>query len=181
MLSGELKKIPLDKFLLRVLNASASSCDNKSRKKTAVTSIFVPVINNLGDITCAGSTMRQAWLVMAHVIATILVPLVNTIFFLDVFVTFFTGELTSAGTLVPKPFFTRFILPGIGLQLIVNPAMIEISRVVKVSIVHATCIGPSLCFHLIVACAPFAAYCYDKLLDVVFDFVERQNKVVAKK
>ncbi|KAL7527220.1 hypothetical protein ACHAXR_003979 [Thalassiosira sp. AJA248-18] len=177
MLSGELKKMSLDKFLLSILKASSSRCDH-DKKMAEAPSIFIPVINNLGDITCTSSSLKQTWLVTAHIIATVLVPIVNTIFFLDVFITFFTGELTSSGTLTPKPFFKRYILPGIGLQLIVNPAMIEISRLVKHAIVHAMHIGPSLCFHLLLAGIPFAAYCYDLLLDIIFDFVERQNKTL---
>eukprot|EP00571_Detonula_confervacea_P002146 CAMPEP_0172327314 /NCGR_PEP_ID=MMETSP1058-20130122/59222_1 /TAXON_ID=83371 /ORGANISM="Detonula confervacea, Strain CCMP 353" /LENGTH=777 /DNA_ID=CAMNT_0013044327 /DNA_START=53 /DNA_END=2383 /DNA_ORIENTATION=+ len=174
MLSGELKKMPLDKFLLRVLNAS-SHCDGKNKRATAP-SIFIPVVNNFDDITCNTSS-KQTWLIAAHVIATILVPAVNTIFFLDVFITFFTGELTPSGTLVPKPLFARYLLPGIGLQLIVNPTMIEISRLVKQTLVHFMHIGPSLSFHLLLACIPFAAYSHNRLLDLIFDFVEKQNKI----
>jgi len=168
IISGELKKMPLDAFLLNVLSLS-SQCHDTVNKAAATPSIFIRMINNLGDIKC----------VAAHVVATILVPIVNTIFFLDVFVTFFTGELTTSGVLVPKPFFKRYVLPGIALQLIVNPTMIEISRFVKQAIIIALHIGPSLCFHLLLACVPFAAYFHDKLLDLIFDFVEKQNKVVS--
>jgi hypothetical protein len=182
VLSGELKKMPLDTFLLKVLNASSSSnyCGGKSGTKQAVSapSIFIPVINNLDDITCTGSLMKQTWLVSAHIIATAIPLFVNTIFFLDVFITFFTGELssTTTGMIVPKPFFTRYILPGIGLQLIVNPTMVEISRLVKQMIVHAMHIGPCLCSHLFLGCVPFTVWCYDLVLDVLFDFVEKQNR-----
>ena len=182
VLSGELKKMPLDKFLLKVLNASSSSnfCGGKPGTKQAVSapSIFIPVINNLDDITCTDSLMKQTWLVSAHIIATVIPLFVNTIFFLDVFITFFTGELssTTTGMIVPKPFFTRYILPGVGLQLIVNPTMFEISRLVKQMIVHAMHIGPCLCSHLFLGCVPFAVCCYDLVLDVLFDFVEKQNR-----
>ena len=181
VLSGELKKMPLDTFLLKVLNASSSSnyCGGKSGTKQAVSapSIFIPVINNLDDIACTGSLIKQTWLVSAHIIATAIPQFVNTIFFLDVFITFFTGELSSsAGTIVPKPFFTRYILPGVGLQLIVNPTMVEISRLVKRMIVHAMRVGPCLCSHLLLGCVPFAVCCYNLVLDVLFDFVEKQNR-----
>lgn len=180
VLAGELKKMPLDKFLLKVLNASSLQFYG-DKIVVAAPSIFIPAINNFGDITCATSSLRQAWLVISHIIATGLVTIVKVVFFLDVFVTFFTGELTSSGTLVPKPFFMRYILPGIGLQLIVNPTMIEISRLVKQTVIHAVHVGPSLCFHLIIACVPFVASCYDCVLDIIFDFVERQNKIVMKR
>lgn len=48
--------------------------------------------------------------------------------YLDVFVTFFTGELDpETGTLGPKPSFTRYLLPGLLLQLVVNPQMVRTS------------------------------------------------------
>lgn len=50
--------------------------------------------------------------------------LVSLVCFLDVFVTFFTGELDElTGSLVPKPFFVRWILPGLLLQLAINPSV----------------------------------------------------------
>jgi len=142
MLSGgELKKMELDTFILKVLKISSSS----------------------------------------HILATAMVPVVNAIFFLDVFITFFTGELASStGTLIPKPFFTRYIVPGIALQLIVNPTMIEISQMVKQMMIHAIHIGPSLCFHLLLAVIPFVVCAYDVLLDLIFDFVEQQNLNLKK-
>lgn len=57
--------------------------------------------------------------------------LVGIICFLDVFVTFFTGEIEpDTASLTPKPFFPRWILPGLVLQLAVNPQMESTSVVV---------------------------------------------------
>jgi hypothetical protein len=54
--------------------------------------------------------------------------LVGVICFLDVPVTFFVGELRpETGVLVPKPFFARWCLPGLLLQLLVNPQMAAVS------------------------------------------------------
>ena len=48
----------------------------------------------------------------------------GVICFLDVFITFFEGEYDpETGFLEPAPFFQRWILPGILLQLMVNPRM----------------------------------------------------------
>jgi hypothetical protein len=56
--------------------------------------------------------------------------IVGTICFLDVFVTFFEGELhPETGVLVPKPMFKRYVLPGLMLQLLVNPQMSQFSRI----------------------------------------------------
>ena len=51
--------------------------------------------------------------------------------FLDVFVTFFTGQLSpDTGLLEPKKFFQRWISPGLVLQLLVNPKMGYVSLLV---------------------------------------------------
>jgi hypothetical protein len=53
---------------------------------------------------------------------------IGVICFLDVFVTFFTGEFDpDNGILVPKPFFKRWIVPGLALQLLVNPQLGTVS------------------------------------------------------
>ncbi len=176
MLSGEMTKMPLDKFLSKVL--FATGCEEKTRKAVAP-SIVVPFINEFTANLCTTSSIKQTWLVVVRVIATALVPTVNAIFFLDVFITFFTGELTPSGGLVPKPFFARFILPGIGLQLIVNPTMIEFSKLTKLAVELAIQIGPSLSLHVILGFVPFVVLLYDNILDVVFDFVEKQNKIIS--
>jgi len=178
MLSGEMTKMPLDKFLSKVL--LATGCEEKVKKAVAP-SIVVPFMNEFTANLCTTSSINQTWLAVVRVIATILVPTVNAIFFLDVFITFFTGELTPSGSLVPKPFFARFILPGIGLQLIVNPTMIAFSKLTKRAIELAIEIGPSLSMHVILAFAPFTVLLYDNILDLVFDFVEKQNKIISRR
>merc|ERR1711862_233485 len=51
--------------------------------------------------------------------------------FCDVFVSFFTGELhPNNGTLIPKPFVKRWVVPGLALQLLVNPNLAEVSAFV---------------------------------------------------
>jgi hypothetical protein len=50
--------------------------------------------------------------------------IVGLVCFLDVFVTFFTGELDElTGELIPKPFFARWVVPGIAIQLLLNPQL----------------------------------------------------------
>ncbi|KAI2502062.1 hypothetical protein MHU86_12381 [Fragilaria crotonensis] len=69
--------------------------------------------------------------------------LVGTVCFLDVFVTFFTGEIDAdSGNLRPKPFFSRWVFPGIALQLLVNPQMESISRYVWKFVTFAHRVGP---------------------------------------
>lgn len=59
----------------------------------------------------------------------IIQPAVGMAYILDVFITFFTGVFhPDNGALICKPFFERWIIPGIALQLIVNPFMQGISE-----------------------------------------------------
>ncbi|KAL7547899.1 hypothetical protein ACHAWF_011170, partial [Thalassiosira exigua] len=150
-LEGQMSKMPLDRFLLWIL-----------------------VCGSAHPVSYGG----RAWLAVARIIAAVAATMANAVFFLDVFVTFFTGEMNQScrGNLDPKPPFARYILPGVGLQLIVNPTMRFVSKLVKRAIVHALRVGPSLSLHLSLACIPFAACWYNCLLDLVFDFIERQNR-----
>ena len=61
---------------------------------------------------------------------------ISFVMFCDVFVSFFTGELDVTGELVPKPWFKRWILPGVAIQLLLNPRMIEISAATRALIRH---------------------------------------------
>ena len=62
---------------------------------------------------------------------------ISFVMFCDVFVSFFTGELDEVtGQLVPKPWFKRWILPGVAVQLLLNPRMIEISAATRALICH---------------------------------------------
>mmetsp|Transcript_19950 Transcript_19950/g.29320 ORF Transcript_19950/g.29320 Transcript_19950/m.29320 type:complete len:789 (+) Transcript_19950:97-2463(+) len=73
--------------------------------------------------------------------------LVSCICFLDVFVTFFTGELNEdTGVLVPKAFFTRWILPGVVLQMLVNPMMGQVFVALKAVMRWAHVVGPGRCW-----------------------------------
>ncbi len=163
-LSGDLKKMPLDAFLLGAMEASHR---------------YYPAAHCRGR-NGSTSKCRGSWPIsVARVVAAVLAPTVNAIVFLDVFVTFFTGELTPAGTLVPKSTVSRWIFPGIGLQLVVNPTMAEISNWVKRGISSAMFVGPSLSYHLFLSCMPLLTCCYDRTLDAIFNFVERQNGILS--
>jgi hypothetical protein len=178
VLSGDVRKMSLDQFIVRVLLGSRQQCNNEGKKRVAP-SLFIPTIGSISDITCSASKVKQTWFVVAHIVATMLVPTVNCICFLDVFVTFLTGELSSNGTLVPKPFFERWILPGPVLQLLVNPTMKSTKTMLLAAFGSSMNIGPSLCMHCILACKVFAAYLYDRLFDAILDVVEKINELNA--
>ena len=77
------------------------------------------------------STMRSIYIQLLECIIDDFLLFVGLIVFLDVPVSFFTGEIDEmTGETLPKPFFQRWILPGLGLQLLVNPKMASTSKAV---------------------------------------------------
>ena len=75
---------------------------------------------------CSFKAAHSAWSSVVRFAVTETLVIIGVVCYLDVFVTFFTGELDpETGTLGPKPFFTRYLLPGLLLQLVVNPQMVR--------------------------------------------------------
>jgi len=78
------------------------------------------------------STAQEAFVYTLRYLIKDLLILISIICFMDVFVTFFTGEICSeTGVLKPKPFTVRWLLPGLMLQMLVNPKMAEVSAAIK--------------------------------------------------
>ena len=78
------------------------------------------------------STAQEAFVYTLRYLIKDLLILISIICFMDVFVTFFTGEICSeTGVLKPKPFMVRWLLPGLMLQVLVNPKMAEVSAAIK--------------------------------------------------
>jgi len=50
---------------------------------------------------------------------------VDVVSFADIFIWFFTGDLDMKGVIIPKPFFTRCILPGTVVQVLDHPTLPE--------------------------------------------------------
>jgi hypothetical protein len=69
-------------------------------------------------------------------------PLIKFVSFADVFITFFTGDIDGV-SLVPKSFVSRWIFPGILLQLYVNPSMKYIGKIFERLIYSLITFGPS--------------------------------------
>jgi hypothetical protein len=68
---------------------------------------------------------------------------VSIICFLDVFVNFFIGEFhPENGILTPKPYFVRWIMPGLVLQLLVNPNIEAVSTFVEEAWQEMVKLGP---------------------------------------
>jgi hypothetical protein len=87
--------------------------------------------------------------------------LVSIICFFDVFVTFFTGEIDqTSGMLTPKPFFKRWIFPGLLLQLLVNPSIDSVSDIVFETARSVYNIGPVRVWRWVVTvCLPIIYGC----------------------
>ena len=65
------------------------------------------------------------------------------VFFLDVFISFFTGELDDeTGVLKPPGWFPRYILPGVFLQCAVNPQMETTAKIIKWCLTEFILLGP---------------------------------------
>jgi hypothetical protein len=93
--------------------------------------------NNSKDVAtvwyCQPTYMRlQGWYVSIISFAiNWFLEFLGAVCFLDVFITFFIGRLNEdTGSLEPAPFFQRWIIPGLMLQLLVNPRMDSVATVV---------------------------------------------------
>ena len=86
--------------------------------------------------TCAWATGARAFL---HWVPWLLKTFVVLVCTLDVPVNFFAGDLNSAnGTLQPKPTVARWVVPGVALQLAVNPAMRHAKRAIAALVAAAS-------------------------------------------
>ena len=104
----------------------------------------------------------------------------GVVMFLDVFVTFFTGEFhQTTGQLIPKPWFPRWIAPGLTLQLILNPNVSDVSDAVSRFIKHMSNIGPVRTYRLLIAAGIPLAYTLAYLfMDFIWlPMVDHQNTV----
>jgi IQ calmodulin-binding motif len=102
------------------------------------------------------ATMQTIYRWFVDVLIDDFMIIMSIICFFDVFVTFFTGEVDKVtGELVPKPFFARWIMPGLLIQLLLNPAIDSVSDIVFYGLRNMYTIGPIRVWRWIVAvCLP---------------------------
>ena len=107
-------------------------------------------------------------------------PFISLVSFLDVFITFFTGEYSSDGkrTLVPRGFFPRWILPGICLQLIVNPTMHTFGSMVGSFVEFCNFVGAFRVVHIIILMRPWLGIVSRLCWHLVHMIVEIENKTL---
>ena len=81
-----------------------------------------------------------------------LIVTVQAIYFLDVFINFFTGRFNrQTGMLEPVPAFQRWVAPGIMLQLLLNPRMDVVADIVARLVTAIRALGPVRVFRWTVA------------------------------
>lgn len=104
----------------------------------------------------------------------------SNIFFLDVFVNFFTGKYDESGFLVPNSFVPRWIFPGIGFQLLVNPKMKDLCAIVKTFLNHP---GPARLYQWLIAFVIpiLAIVVYWLKWNVWMVFVSSENKKTSSR
>lgn len=137
--------------MLFLFQASSSTCHNNA---PTISGILFSFFNDFSGIqskcACPLSTINIFAQIIAHHLVPTLSSVIISVRFLDVFLTFLTGEISpTGGTLVPKPFIKRWLIPGIGLQLIVNPSMYGIYSLLEASFLFVTDIGALKMAHLI--------------------------------
>lgn len=111
------------------------------------------------------ATLQSTYRRIADFFIDKIMAIVSIICFMDVFVTFFTGEIhADTGELVPKDFFARWILPGLLMQLLLNPAIGPASTVVFLSMKEMYWVGPMRVLRWIIAVFVPIIYSIHKLL-----------------
>ena len=114
------------------------------------------------------STARASYISIVELFIDEFLLLVGLVVFLDVPISFLTGEIDDeTGVLRPKPFFKRWILPGLLLQLLVNPKMAPTSKALWGILQKIFDIGPVRVFRWT------SAFIYPLFL-FLFDFTERR-------
>uniref|UniRef100_A0A7S2A8I3 Uncharacterized protein n=1 Tax=Trieres chinensis TaxID=1514140 RepID=A0A7S2A8I3_TRICV len=183
VLSGEMKKMSLDSMIKVALLPPKKDYNLPS------TGLLRPLLGTIfsDSISFIAHTRKdhdpfwkKVWKSVVQYLADQTALLASVISFLDVFITFFTGELSEqTGVLRPKKFFKRWILPGVLLQLLVNPNMKDVAGIIKNSIQFSFNVGLARLCHIFIAVLPIISFITVSFLDVIHEFVERENKKIS--
>lgn len=147
-----------------------------------VSCVFLELLNKLLSAPNLPTKVIAVNDLLKILLAPSVAYIVRLVSFLDVFLSFFTGELDSrTGQLVPKPFFSRYFLPGLGLQLLVNPTLKDISKVVMAFFTWSLRVGPSRMLHIVVALKPLIRELIHWSVELLFLFVAAWNRLPRKR
>ena len=119
---------------------------------------------------------KRLGMIAAAPLAEFLATAVPLVSFASVFVEFFTGDLTDTGLIVPKPFFSRWIVPGVFLQLLVNPSMRSVGRNVRFVALGAQSIGLARVVSFCLAFHPLLEISWCLIVELLHRFIEIQNR-----
>ncbi len=186
--SGKMKKLPLHtlfEMVIPIPKVCQISKKESSRKLVPILGIFNPVSStsfamNSSLVYC--STILETRLSMIHVLSNYLELIMYVVSFLDVFITFFTGEIKHKCGLVirPKSFLVRWVFPGVGLQLIVNPSMHHVGSVLKRFVSFCFKVGPIKSLQMFSVMQPHIIMAVQFCINAMYDFIERQNANAMK-
>ena len=103
---------------------------------------------------------------------------VDGVVFLDIFVWFFTGDIDiDTHTVIPKPFFTRCILPGTLVQVLDHPTLPDLlPGLIKSILMAFAIIGYSRCIRWSLAMIPAVKMLvFDPLVGFFFQHIEEDE------
>ena len=121
-----------------------------------------------GDVVASGLILAM------HGAALLVETAVFVVATLDVPIRFFIGELDEKnGTLVSKPFFRRWIVPGILIQLLVNPGLKPATNTLKWLFAHFHSAGPAGHARNVVWILPLLGWLGPRLHHEVYQYVSR--------
>lgn len=154
------------------------------RKLGIILSKIIPVrrvipgdpFTGLPDVCKPLSFFEEKRIIFIQYFIYYFVHVVSTICFLDVFVSFFTGELNdNNGLLEPKPMFKRWIAPGMLLQLLVNPRMKNVDAILRGFVDSINKIGPTRFVRWLLAFSPVVVYIMSTFSNSVKPIISKLN------
>jgi len=104
---------------------------------------------------------------------------VDGVVFLDIFVWFFTGDIdVDTHAIIPKPFFTRCIIPGTLVQILDHPTLPDLlPGVLRSTLKLSSSIGYSRCIRWILALMPaLKIVVMDPMIGFFFEHIEEEDE-----
>jgi hypothetical protein len=104
---------------------------------------------------------------------------VDGVVFLDIFVWFFTGDIdVDTHAIIPKPFFTRCIIPGTLVQILDHPTLPDLlPGLLRSTLKLSSSIGYSRCIRWILALMPaLKIVVMDPMIGFFFEHIEEEDE-----
>ena len=104
---------------------------------------------------------------------------VDGVVFLDIFVWFFTGDIdVDTHAIIPKPFFTRCIIPGTLVQILDHPTLPDLlPGLLRSTLKLTSSIGYSRCIRWFLALMPaMKIVCIDPMINFFFRHIKKEDE-----